>query len=62
MGEDSGKKEKLSLVQTQWLRSNGIWTIWTALPGQKVGEMGIVSLKTRRALTVAVGGDGSEVG
>ena len=49
--------------QTQlWLRSQRISTIWTALLGQKVGEVGMVSLKTRRALAVAVGGDGSEVG
>jgi hypothetical protein len=33
-----------------------------ALPGQKVGEIRIVSLKTRRALTEPVGGDGFEVG
>jgi hypothetical protein len=32
------------------------------LPGQKVGEIRIVSLKTRRALTEPVGGDGFKVG
>jgi len=33
-----------------------------ALPGQKVGEIRIVSLKARRAHTEPVGGDGFEVG
>jgi curli biogenesis system outer membrane secretion channel CsgG len=33
-----------------------------ALPGQKVGEVRIVSLKTRRALTEPVNGEGFEVG
>jgi hypothetical protein len=51
------------LRQTQlWLRSHGISTIWTALPDQKVGEIRIVSLKTRRAFTKPFNGDGFEVG
>jgi len=33
-----------------------------ALPGQKVGELRIVSLKARRALTEPVEGDGFQAG